>query len=371
MKYFVFNKPMDYKRGYVKGCVCTQHGIQLSEGSERGVFFSKVLDSGEKEMQWHRMTCEIPLIRTGIHFWLYCSDTEEVIYNGNKADIEEVLLSDIESEEKRRICQNFLKKEFLNETDVLLHDVKGRFIWLCVEIYAGQEENAAVDNIFIYFPRQSWINYLPSIYQKNKESAEFLDRYLSIFQSLYDDFDTKFESSTVMLEPMAADENFLHYMAQWLGITNTYIWPTDKLRKLILMAPKLFKKRGTRSGIIEIIELFTGERPFIVEEWQTREYRKNIEKKAVLERLYGTNENTFLILVKEKYCSGKKEQEALLSLVKDMSPAHMEARIITLRPFVVLGEHTYLGVNSSLGYYKPMRLDGLSLVSMSSVGRNE
>src|SRR5699024_4629621 len=120
----------------------------------RGVFFSKVLDSGEKEMQWHRMTCEIPVLRTGIHFWLYCSDTEEVIYNGNKADIEEVLLSDIESEEKRRICQNFLKKEFLNETDVLLHDVKGRFIWLCVEIYAGQEENAAVDNIFIYFPRQ-------------------------------------------------------------------------------------------------------------------------------------------------------------------------------------------------------------------------
>ena len=105
MKYFVFNKPMDYKRGYVKGCVCTQHGIQLSEGSERGVFFSKVLDSGEKEMQWHRMTCEIPVLRTGIHFWLYCSDTEEVIYNGNKADIEEVLLSDIESEEKRRICQ--------------------------------------------------------------------------------------------------------------------------------------------------------------------------------------------------------------------------------------------------------------------------
>ena len=371
MKYFVFNKPMDYERGYIENCICTSNGIQLSKGYKKGVFFSKILDSGEKETHWHRMTCVMPEFRAGIRFWIYSSETTDVIYNGQKINIEEILFSNISPSKKRSICECFLKKEVLGETDILLHNVKGRYIWICIEIYSGQEDNAGVENIFIYFPQKSWINYLPSIYQKNRESAEFLDRYLSIFQTLYDDFNNKFENSAVLLEPSATNIDFLHYMAKWLDMSNTHIWSEEKLRKLIHMAPNLFKKCGTRSGIIEIIKLFTGEEPLIVEQWQIRQYLKNSHKKEALERLYGTDENTFLILIKEKYCSGKREQEALLNIIQEMSPAHMEARLVSLRQFIILGEHTYLGVNSSLGYYKPMRLDGFSLVSLTSVGKNE
>ena len=371
MKYFVFNKPMDYKRGYMKDCFCTEHGISLPQGCEKGVFFSKILDSGEKETLWHRMTCDIPTARVGVRFWLYCSDKRETIYNGTKTDIEDILFSDISPELKRKACGSFLKENFLNQPDTLLHGIKGRYFWFCIEIYSGQEENAGVENIFVYFPYKGWINYLPSIYQKNRESAIFLDKYLSIFQSLYDDFEYKYESSTVMLEPLSCDTAFLRYIAKWLDITNTNIWSEDKLRKLIRRAPSLFKKRGTRSGLIEIIELFTGEKPFIVEQWQVRQFRQNSETKEVLDRLYGTDENVFLVLVKEKYCSGKREQEALLSLIQDMSPAHTQPRLVALRQFINLGGHTYLGINSALGYYKPMRLDGLSLVSLASVGKNE
>lgn len=49
---------MDYQRGYLENLVCTEHGIQLLKGGQKGVFFSRVLDSGEKEMAWHRMTVQ-------------------------------------------------------------------------------------------------------------------------------------------------------------------------------------------------------------------------------------------------------------------------------------------------------------------------
>lgn len=371
MKYFVFNKPMDYQRGYLENLICTDHGIQLSKGVQKGIFFSRVLDSGEKEMVWHRMTCEIPVFRTGVRFWIYCAEAAEFILDGTVTQIDQILQAPMSATQKRKIFKPFLKKEFLNETDTLLHDVKGRYIWFCIEIYSGQEENVGVEDIFLYFPAKSWTQYLPSIYQKNRESAAFLDQYLSIFQSLYDDFDRRFENSTTLLEPAVAETDFLHYMADWLDIVNTNIWSEDKLRKLIRMAPDLFRKRGTRQGLIEVIELFTGESPIVVEQWQIQDFRKTSDKKDALDRLYGTDENTFMILVKEKYCSGKREQEALFSLIQEVSPAHMEAHLVALRQYIILGEHTYLGVNSGLGYYKPTRLDGLSLVSLTSIGKQE
>ncbi len=371
MKYFVFNKPMDYQRGYLENLVCTEHGIQLSKIGQKGVFFSRVLDSGEKEMMWHRMTCEIPVFRAGVHFWMYCADVTEVIWNGTVTSFEEILYSELTAAEKRKILKPFLKKEFLNETDVLLHDIKGRYIWFCVEVYSGQEENVGIENIFLYFPATNWLQYLPSVYEKNRDSAAFLDQYLSIFQSVYDDFNQKFENSTALLEPAVTEMDFLQFMAGWLDIVNTNIWSEDKLRRLVKMAPSLFRKRGTRQGLMEVIELFTGEPPLIVEQWQIREYRQNSDKKEFLDQLYGKDENVFLILIKEEYCSGKREQEALLSLIQSVSPAHMEVRLVALRQYMILGEHTYLGVNSGLGYYKPTRLDGLSLVSLTSIGKQE
>lgn len=371
MKYFVFNKPMDYQRGYLENLVCTEHGIQLLKGGQKGVFFSRVLDSGEKEMAWHRMTCAIPVFRTGVHFWIYSAETNEMMWNGTITSIERILQEQLTAAEKRKILSPFLKKEFLNETDVLLHDIKGRYIWFCIEIYSGQEENVGIENMFLYFPAKNWLHYLPSVYEKNRESAAFLDQYLSIFQSIYDDFNQRFENSSALLEPAVTEMDFLQFMAEWLNIVNTNIWSEDKLRNLIRMAPAVFRKRGTRQGLLDVIELFTGEPPLIIEQWKIREYRKYSDKKEFLDQLYGTDENTFLILVKEKYCSGKREQEALLNLIQEVSPAHMEARLVALRQYMILGEHTYLGVNSGLGYYKPTRLDGLSLVSLTSIGKQE
>ena len=125
MKYFVFNKPMDYQRGYLENLVCTEHGIQLLKVGQKGVFFSRVLDSSEKEMTWHRMTCAIPVFRTGVHFWIYSAETTTINWNGTVTPIDQILYAQLPAAEKRNILKPFLKKEFLNETDVLLHDIKG------------------------------------------------------------------------------------------------------------------------------------------------------------------------------------------------------------------------------------------------------
>jgi len=48
-------------------------------------------------------------------------------------------------------------------------------------------------------------------------------------------------------------------------------------------------------------------------------------------------------------------------------PAHMECRIVALKPYIFLGQHSYLGINSVLGQYKAFQLDGLCAVPFSIV----
>ena len=50
-KYFIFNKPMDYRRGTACG-MTFQDGRLKQTAAEPGWFFSRVLDSREREMIW-------------------------------------------------------------------------------------------------------------------------------------------------------------------------------------------------------------------------------------------------------------------------------------------------------------------------------
>ena len=117
-----------------------------------------------------------------------------------------------------------------------------------------------------------------------------------------------------------------------------------------------------------MVALYTGEEPFIVEEWQTREFKALGEKKMELERLYGREPNVFTLLVKEKYLSSSRDYQALERLVREAAPAYMEVRIVPLKPYIFLGDYSYLGINSGLGQYRPLALDGLSAVPFTVIG---
>ena len=46
----------------------------------------------------------------------------------------------------------------------------------------------------------------------------------------------------------------------------------------------------------------------------------------------------------------------------------MDFKIITLRPYILLDSYSYLGINSTLGQYRPAELDGFSMLSFSTAG---
>lgn len=355
----------------MENCFTDGQGVRLRHGDQKGIFFSRVMDSREKGNEWHRMTCSLLVQGAEVRIRIYSSDSRQIPFNGGMADVE-VLIKDgrISAEEKEKILRPFFRKELINRTDVLLHGIRGQYAWFEAGLDAGQERGAGVGNLFFYFPKDTWMGYLPGVYGRDKDSAAFLERYLGVFQSFYEEMDKKISDGNMILDPEATPGEYVYWLAGWLDIGQTYLWGEERLRKLIQKGPGFFKKRGTRQGLLELIELYTGETPYIVEAWQLRPYFEGGGDRGFLDRLYGSDDNSFVLLVKERYIKGARDRDALLSLVEEAVPAHMEVRLVALKPFIFLGEYSYLGINSRLGYYRAMQLDGLSQLPFTSIGKD-
>lgn len=369
----MFNKALDYQRSYLEASEYDGSVFTISGDGSHGTMISRLLDSREKGNLWHRMVMDGEnLGDTSIQFAIYASDLDWLMWEEKKTGISEFMKNPgISMENKKKAFLPYLAKRALNPEDILLHDVQGRYLWFIAELFGQGNNHPSIRMIKIYFPKQTWISYLPCVYQNDLKSASFLERYLGIFQSVYDDMEQDIRRSACHMDPDAGQGDFLLWCASWLKIGNTYLWTEEKLRKLLKCAAGLFSKRGTRDGLLELVEIYTGEKPLLIETCQLEEFVRDGHRKKELERLYGTDDYACCLLVREACIPSSREYQALMAIVGEAAPAHMEVRIAVLKPFLFLGEYSYLGINSGLGHYRPLTLDGRSLLPFTSVGRQK
>ena len=373
MKYFVFNKVSDYDRGSFDGCFWDGEGISVSEGSRRGIYISRVLDSREQGTMWHRIVMDTDgRGDASLQFSFYSSDEDVLWYQGKQWRIGELITSgELSGEDKRKALAPFLRVRALNPRDILLHQISGRYFWFLAEIFGKGTGRSAVRGIRVYFPRETWLSYLPAVYGEEKKSAAFLEQFLGIFQSMYQDMERKIEHSGAYMDPAGGDEKMLRWIAGWLDISAVYLWRGDRLRKLLEEAADLFSMRGTRQGLIRLVELYTGEKPLVVEPFQVREFLKKDGKGECLRRLYGDDGYTVLLLVREERIARQEDYQAVCRIAETMVPAHISVKIMPLKSMFFLGNYSYLGINSRLGHYRPLRLDGLSLLPFTAVAQTQ
>ena len=60
LKYFIINKAYDYNRGFYENMEIKGSGLGVPSESSSGVgrFLTRVFDSGERGMNWHRLVIE-------------------------------------------------------------------------------------------------------------------------------------------------------------------------------------------------------------------------------------------------------------------------------------------------------------------------
>ena len=362
--YFLLNKRTDYERGCLEGLVLTGRGVAPEAADGRTIrLLSRVFDSGEKQMEWHRLTMRREGTPPSGRLIIYTAEETAVSIDGKPADMGGLIRDQRMSfGDKLSAMEPCRKLSLPAAPDILLHGVKGRYLWFALELYP-QEEPFELSDFVLYFPGTSWVESLPEIYAQEDKDG-FLDRYLGIFQSLYEDMDRRIAAVPKLLDVDAADEEFLLWMAGWLDFNEGHIWSKKQLRWLLKNAFWLSRIRGTRRSVEHFVRLYTGEFPVIVE-W--RQY-KDVPRD---ERLYRDDPYILMVFVREEAIRSEKERRTLIRIIEDVIPVYIALELVVLKPYMFLDNHTYIGLNSRIGQYRPGRLDGHLSLSFSTLTSRE
>ncbi len=107
-----------------------------------------------------------------------------------------------------------------------------------------------------------YLKYLPAIYS---EQDELMGRFLMLFESFWRPIEQQIDHIPYYFDPDFIPSELLPWLATWVDLTLNDNWPEEKRRRLIKEAVFLFRKRGTKAGLAEYLEIYTGSRPQIVE----------------------------------------------------------------------------------------------------------
>jgi phage tail-like protein len=133
-------------------------------------------------------------------------------------------------------------------------------------------ESPRLRSVKAFYPRASYLRYLPAVYQEDEESRQFLERFLSIFQSEFDAFDRRIDRLWQLFNPDSVPKKNLTWLAAWLGYVLNLEWPENKQRAMLRTAFKKYFLRGTVAGLKQSIRDHVGVEANVIEHFRLRRW---------------------------------------------------------------------------------------------------
>jgi phage tail-like protein len=193
---------------------------------------------------------------------------------------------------------------------------------------------------------------LPGIYRREGRDG-FTYRLLGLFADVLEGIEEEVYGLHRQINAERADLRFLPWLASWVALLLDETWEESKRRELIRQIVQLYTVRGTVEGIRRFVEIYTGIKPEIVEEfgagWQIG-VRSTVE---VDTRVYGTweeNAHRFSVLVAtfEEFEAVPKEKVRERVLIE--KPAHTQlVHVGFFASFWQVGVRSTVGVDTKVG----------------------
>ncbi len=328
-------------------------------GGLQGIYLSHAFDSRVIENRWHRidLLADIPE-ETQVALSYFASDTNTINFRDTVWDIDDFLKDeDLGIADKMSMLEGLWNETVFNPYDVLIHKAKGRYLWFGLRLKGTNDYSPSISRIRVHYRGNSLLQYLPMVYQEDAASSEFLDRFLAIFETFFSGFEEEITSIPRYFDIEAMDGDFLRWLSTWVGIPADLDWDEEILRRYLKNSPEIYRKRGTRQGLENIIEVFTGQKPFIVEYPQIRYMKDHPEMAALMEKLYTKDPNSFVVLMKRDCFKTRRMASQIERLLEEEKPAFTEAQLVILGENLYLDAHSYLGINSMLAEFSLLYLN--------------
>ena len=343
-------------RALLEGFVVEGEGLRTcdSPAGVHRVFFAG-LDSARNDCDWGRLSLRCALSpESMLSVRAFASNQDSIIRAGEVVRVDDFLLDPaVPEKEKQRLFMLGGGMEQRGMQDVLLNGQTGRWLWLYLEL-AGEEEHR-LEDMRVYVPGDNFFRTLPQVYQ---EDNDFLRRYMSIFSTMYQEFQEKIDALPQLMDVDTAPEGLLPVLASWMGLeVDEMLFTSDELRRLLKAAPELLEHKGSKWAVETAVKLFVPDEVYIVERNLLMEDQRS-------DSLYGDSVFDFTVMVGRKM--DEKLRLRLQFLIDQLKPIRSRYKIVFLEECGGLDAFMYLDVNGAVLQNTAGTLDdGMALTGMT------
>jgi phage tail-like protein len=362
-----------------------------------GRFYSSALDSKTYQCVWDRVFLRGRVSAgTAVRVDTFTSESE-------KTDAEIAMLA-----ENRWSTGQIHDAMDTKDWDCLIRSAAGRYLWLRLTFTGDGAASAAIEKVKVYYPRSSSLQYLPAVYRADPAGGDFLDRFLSIFDRLQGKTSGIITDVAHLFDPLSTPANppgkgqndFLAWLAAWLGMTLKNGWPVEKRRKLLKNAHRLYSRRGTPEGLRLYIHLYAGVEPRILELFRLRRWMEvghstlgndsTLSGENPMNRLQIGGNSTvgsfqlfdygdpkldlfnkyayqFLVVVPRWPGAGPADRQSLEQIIELAKPAHTMAQFQWAEPRLRVGLQALIGVDTVIGKYPIGVIEGQGKLGYDTV----
>jgi phage tail-like protein len=146
----------------------------------------------------------------------------------------------------------------------------GRYLWVVLELQGDTQFTPRIKALRVEHSSHDLLRRLPRHYSREAAAADFLRRYLAIFEGALDQWNVHSTERLALVDAWSAPPEALPWLAAFVGLVLDRRWPEHTQRTAIAEAVDLFRRRGTVGGLKRFLEIYLGVEVKIVEKFRLR-----------------------------------------------------------------------------------------------------
>ena len=332
------------RSGYYPGFDLKEDGtLESVQGETLHYLFLRAIDSAANDSGWGRLSYNIECDENVVCYVYAAALNEDSFYrSGKPTRIEDFLCSaDEDPQIKKEFFRRINAQRFAGRSDILLYSQKGRYLYLMLEVIG--DGRCAISGMKADADGDAFMKTFPEVY---REYNSFFHRYMSVFTSVYEEFQDDINRLPEYLDLDTCPARLLCGYGRWLGIElGEDFFDEQTLRLLVKEAYSLNRMKGTRAVLERLTEIVLGKKALVLERNMMSKYIDS-DVMAEFERLYGNSVYDVTILVDDAISEVKKSQ--LMFLLNQYKPVRARLHMIYLKRNGNLDNYSYLDINAKV-----------------------
>lgn len=229
----------------------------LADGTfeSRGTFLGGPFEAGDEPTLWFRLQAFTDALPAGAHLQLFTFTGEASAPYDPTAE--------------NPFASAGWQAAPIDLTDFVIANSPAERLWIGGLMRGDGTSSPALHQMRVDYGRDTYLKYLPSIYGKHPASRDFLERLLSLHESVLghveqaiDDLPRLFDAEAV---PAGEYPSWFSWLAGWLDFNLSERWTEDQARERLAEAFQLYGRRGTVEGLRRYLELYASVKAHIEE----------------------------------------------------------------------------------------------------------